>query len=263
MIAAMLQTKLLKRLVSLDIDGTVLSGDAAREARFRHWAATRSPDIALAYASGRSIQNIRAEISSGRLPRANFLIGHLGTLIEGADGPADELMERLFSLVRPSWDAKKALAAGRGPGVEPQEEEHNNAYKASFYWDGKPESLSSFYGRMKAALPAVSWRSMEVDAYYIDVMPHCIGKAGATLVVAASLGIDPENIVISGDSENDQDLFMEKGFKKIIPSNAAELLKRIAPEAFRSPYPDADGVLDGLRAFGFVTPSPGRQSPDY
>jgi sucrose-phosphate synthase len=252
MIAAMPATSPFKRLVSLDIDGTVLSGDGAREAGFRHWAATRSQDIALAYASGRSIQSIRAEIASGRLPRADFLIAHLGTLIEGADGPAEALMAGLFSRVHPSWDAKKVLAAGPGKGVEAQEEEHNNAYKASFYWDGAADSLESFYRRMKAALPEASWRSMEVDACYIDVMPHCVGKAGSTLAVAAFLGIDPKNIVISGDSENDQDLFKEPGFMKILPSNAADLLRRIAPHAFRSPFPDADGVLDGLRAFGFA-----------
>jgi hydroxymethylpyrimidine pyrophosphatase-like HAD family hydrolase len=252
MMAAMRRKPAFDRLVSLDIDGTVLSGDAAREARFREWAARRSPDIALAYASGRSVQSMRAEIASARLPRADFLIGHLGTIIESADGSADDVMEGLFSLVHPSWSAQKVLAAGIGPGVEAQEEAHNNAYKASFYWDGAADSLESFYGRIRTALPAASWRSMVVDGYYIDVMPHCIGKAGSTLAVAASLGIKPENIVISGDSENDQDMFMEPSFKKIIPANACDLLVRIAPGAFRSPYPDADGVLDGLRAFGFA-----------
>jgi hydroxymethylpyrimidine pyrophosphatase-like HAD family hydrolase len=238
-------------LLSFDLDGTIL-GDPEREGMFRSWALGRPKAIALAYASGRSMPNMRSEIASGRLPEADFIIAHLGTAIERADGPAQDLMDELFSGVLPEWDAEAVMAAGPGRGVRIQEAERCNEYKASFYWDGERDSLDAFYARIGAVLPAACWRAMEVEGFYLDVMPRCVGKAGATLVVARSIGLGPESVVVAGDSENDQDLFLEPGFRKIIPANAVELLRSIAPEAYRSPYPDAAGVLDGLAAFGII-----------
>lgn len=238
-------------LLSFDLDGTIL-GDPERETMFRSWALGRPGSIALAYASGRSLPNMRAEIASGRLPEADFIIAHLGTVIERAGGPALDLMDELFSGVRPEWDASAAMAAGPGPGIRAQEPERCNEYKASFYWDGERASLDAFYARIGAALPSGCWRAMEVDGFYLDVMPRCVGKAGATLVVARSIGLGPESVIVAGDSGNDQDLFLEPGFRKIIPANAVELLRSIAPDAYRSPYPDAAGVLDGLAAFGVI-----------
>jgi HAD superfamily hydrolase (TIGR01484 family) len=239
-------------LLSFDLDGTIL-GDPERETLFRSWALGRRGDIALAYASGRSAENMRAEISSGRLPRPDFLIGHLGTQIERARGPAHDLMAQVLAEVMPGWNWGAAMAAGTGPGVAAQEADKLNEFKASFYWDGRAESLKAFYGRISKALAPGCWRAMEVEGMYIDLLPHCVGKAGATQAVARSLGLDSGAVIVAGDSENDQDLFREPGFRKILPSNAAALLSRLAPEAYRSPYPDAAGVLDGLRAFGLMS----------
>lgn len=238
-------------LLSFDLDGTIL-GDPDREVLFRSWALSRPKGIALAYASGRAMENMRDEIASGRLARPDFLIGHLGTEISRGEGPAEDLMAELFSGVKPGWDAEAALAAGPGPGIAAQEAERCNAHKASFYWDGRPESLEGFYRRIGAALPAGCWRAMEVEGLYIDLLPHCVGKAGATLAAARSIGLGPAGVIVAGDSENDQDLFMEPGFRKILPSNAVGLLARLAPDAYRSPHPDAAGVLDGLRRFGVI-----------
>lgn len=238
-------------LLSFDLDGTIL-GDADREVLFRSWALSRPKRIALAYASGRSVPNMREEIGSGRLPRPDFIIGHLGTVIERWEGPAEDLMDGLFASVLPGWDARAVLRAGPGPGIETQELERCNLHKASFYWDGGADSLAGFYARVGKALPEGCWRSMEVEGMYLDVLPHCVGKAGATLTVARSLGLRAEDVVVAGDSENDQDLFREPGFRKILPANASAMLAGIAPEAYRSPYPDAAGVLDGLRRFGLA-----------
>jgi|GEM_PF-2415553 hydroxymethylpyrimidine pyrophosphatase-like HAD family hydrolase len=246
-------------LICLDIDGTVLSGSPEREARFRAWAARRGRGIALAYASGRSIPNIRAEIIRGRLPAADFLAGQLGTVIETADGEDPGLSGALIAGVHPSWSLARAMDAGIGQGMEAQEAEHLNAYKASFYWDGRAQSLRAFEERISGCFPEGSYRIIAVDGMYVDLMPHCLGKAAAAKAIAASLGLGMERILVAGDSENDQDMYMEGGFKKILPANAANLLRRIAPDAYQSPYPDADGVLDGLGHFGIAGGfSPGR-----
>ncbi len=239
-------------LVYLDLDGTVLSGDAAREARFREWASRRARSVALAYSSGRSVQNIRSEIRSGRLPVPDFIVAQLGTAIELPDGDAPGFAQALFGGVHASWSLAEAMRAGIGPGVEPQEAEHLNPYKASFYWDGIPASLAAFEDRVGMRFPSGSFRIMAVDGRYIDLMPHCVGKAAAAKAIARAIGVPPDSIVAAGDSENDQDLFLEPAFKRILPANAAAFLRVLAPGAYESPYPDADGVLDGLARLGLA-----------
>jgi hypothetical protein len=50
----------------------------------------------------------------------------------------------------------------------------------------------------------------------------------------------------------------ETGFKGILPANALNELKSAAhrPWHYRSPFPAARGVLDGLCHFGFLEPDP-------
>jgi sucrose-phosphate synthase len=70
------------------------------------------------------------------------------------------------------------------------------------------------------------------------------------------LGLDPERVVVAGDSGNDSEMF-DTGFKGIVPVNALDELKAAAcrPWHYHSPLPVARGVLDGLRHFGFVEQS--------
>ncbi len=238
-------------LLSFDIDGTLL-GQPEHEARFKDWAEARPKAIALAYASGRGIASMRSEVASGRLPQPDLFIGHLGTVIEWPEGPALDLMSALFGNVHPAWNAARVYELGQGEGLRLQEPEHNNAYKASFYWSGDHQHLLAFHRRLESGLGREVWRSMAVQGMYIDIMPHNVGKAGATLVAAQALGLKPEDVIVAGDSENDQDLFIEPGFRCILPSNACDLLRRLAPDAYQSQHAEAAGVLEGLKHFGIL-----------
>lgn len=244
--------KALSGLVCVDLDGTVLSGDPAREASFRQWASRRPKSLILAYNSGRSVESMRAEIGIGRLPIADYLIAHLGTRVETMEGPAEEIESRLFNAVDPAWNQAALMANGPGPGVMAQETERLNQYKASFYWDGDPNTLRSFYARIEAIMPKAVWRSMEVEGQYLDIMPMGVGKGAATMALASHLGLAAGHIIVSGDSENDQDLLCLQGVRKILPSNAVGLLRQLAPDAYQSPFPDAAGLLDGLRLLGMA-----------
>jgi hydroxymethylpyrimidine pyrophosphatase-like HAD family hydrolase len=87
----------------------------------------------------------------------------------------------------------------------------------------------------------------------IDVLPFPLGKGKVVQFLQEDLGLDPARVVVAGDAGNDKQMF-ETGYKGILLVNARAELKTTAcaPWHYHSQLPAARGVLDGLRAFGFI-----------
>ena len=88
---------------------------------------------------------------------------------------------------------------------------------------------------------------------YIDVLPHPLGKGYAAQFLQKELNLEPERVMVAGDTGNDQEMFTT-GFKGVVPVNALDELKNLATEPwhYHSSYPAGQGVIDGLRYFGFI-----------
>jgi hydroxymethylpyrimidine pyrophosphatase-like HAD family hydrolase len=68
------------------------------------------------------------------------------------------------------------------------------------------------------------------------------------MAVARTLRVEPEDVLVFGDTGNDVDLFAQ-GFRGTVVGNALPELAdaRAARDAYRSPLRHAAGVLDGVR----------------
>jgi hypothetical protein len=231
-----------RRILVTDLDGTLLGDDRALE-RFADWYATRRDGCRLVYATGRSHESLDGLIVETRLPDPDAMIVSVGTELYDSDGnPWPGWSERFAA-----WDADRARRAlATIHWLDPQPAAAQTRMKASYNARGlRPADL----GFLREALRAAGIEATFVysSSLYLDVLPPGSGKGEGALVVARAWGSPAADVLVFGDSGNDLQLF-QRGFLGTIVANALpELTAGVGPETYRSPYPFADGVLDGIR----------------
>ncbi len=237
-------------MLATDIDGTLL-GDPDGELLLKDFLRAYSGSCTLAVISGRSLSSVQALIDENRLPRPAYIGSSVGTELCDCNDPANLLGQRYAARVVSTWDLEKIYTIGEGKGIRRQMfAESLPRFQAGFDWDGQPSTLDAFRVRL-AAEPGCY--ILPSSGRYIDVFPHQVGKGKVVQFLQQALGLDPERIVVAGDTGNDSGLF-ETHFKGIVPVNVLDELKGVAcqPWHYHSSYPAARGVLDGLCHFGFV-----------
>lgn len=237
-------------LLAADIDGTML-GDELGEAWLKAFRRESAGGFLLAYVTGNDFWSVMRMVDKGRLPYPNFICSDVGTEIHDLSDPQNVIGEKYTAQVRPGWNPETIYALGEGDGIRRQAApDGQGRFEACFDWDGQPHTLEAFFHRV-ADLEFC--HILPSHGEYIDVLPDVLGKGQAVAFLQKELGLDPERVVVAGDSGNDREMF-ETRFKGILPANALDELKAIAnqPWHYHSPLPAGRGVLEGLHHFGFV-----------
>ena len=157
----------------------------------------------------------------------------------------------MLARYRTAWNLEALYTQGEGPGIRKQDfPEGQPPHQAGFFWDGKDDTLAAFHQRMTAL---DQYHIQASSGLYIDVLPHPLGKGYAAQFLQQELNLDPERVMVAGDTGNDQEMFTT-GLKGIVPVNALDELKVLASESwhYHSAFPAGQAVIDGLRHFGFI-----------
>lgn len=239
------------RLLSSDLDGT-LAGDRAASARFRTaWQALpRAERPLLVYNSGRLVEDVLEFTAGEGLPTANYVIGGVGTLLH--DVSTAEPFAAFRARLAEGWslDRVDALLDGH-PRTARQPERYQHDYKSSWYLHGASEAeLAEIEANLAAyGIDATLIYSSERD---LDILPRAADKGRALAFLCEHLGLSLDEVVVAGDSGNDSAMFTLPKVRGILVGNALPELIAAAPgdRSYRASGRCADGVLEGLRAFG-------------
>jgi sucrose-6F-phosphate phosphohydrolase len=245
-------------LLAADVDGTLL-GDEQGMGLLKSLVETHRRSFRLAYVTGRYLHSVRQLVEEGHLPAPDYVCSNVGTDIFSWNDPENTIGRKYAARISPDWSLDKIYARGVGPGVWLQDfGEDQPPFQAGFFWDGLPESLEAFRRRLANH---GGLRILPSYGEFIDILPLGFGKGEAVIFLQQELGLDPQRVVVAGDSGNDAEMFLT-GFQGILPANALEELKAVAsqPWHYQSPYAAARGVLDGLLHFGFLKPAGGSSS---
>lgn len=239
-------------VMSSDLDGTIL-GCPNAEARFREsWRklSARQPAL-LIYNTGRTCRDVLELIQIGRLGVCDCVIGALGTealLISRTSGEISPLPMDLPEVPR----LLVSELAARANAVL-QEAQHQSASKASFYSENLSlpvqEELRSW---VRTAYPG--FKIIYSERRFLDCVPQRAGKGGGLQSVLSLSGIESFELLVAGNSLNDEEMFSLPGVKGIvIKSGGDEFFESFKgrSEVFIARRPFADGVNEGLRFWGF------------
>jgi sucrose-6F-phosphate phosphohydrolase len=229
-------------LLVCDLDGTLL-GDGRALEQFAAWYSRARVDTRLVYASGRFVKSVRKSINTSPLPEPDGIIGGVGTEIY------DVAAARRMPMWPPSifeWNPYKVReVCASHADLIPQPEELLSYHKVSFYGF---DLSQAFIDNLKRQLAVAGQRVTIVYSSNrdLDILPADADKGAATAHVANRWRIDPQRVLVAGDSGNDLAMF-QAGFRGIVVGNASPELRSLeAPNVYKSTAEFAAGVLEGL-----------------
>lgn len=251
--AARMPKPLVIRLLCTDLDGTLLGNPEATQRFMQAWeelAPERRP--LLVFNTGRTVADTLGLVASRRLPKADYIIGGVGTeLHDVAAGRADPAFPAQFG---EGWDLDKVEAIMRSvPGVERQPPEFLHPYKSSWHLHHagreKIESIRQLF-RDAGLEVAVIYSSLRD----LDVLPARADKGNALRWLCGRLQVPLEQVLVAGDTANDSAMFLLPGVNGIVVENAQpELFEAVVELPVHvSRLIMADGVLEGLKHFGVL-----------
>ncbi|MGQ2949503.1 MAG: HAD family hydrolase [Agrobacterium sp.] len=240
------------RLFSTDLDGTVVgNNDATR--RFRDfWQSL--PDEqrpVLVFNSGRLVDDQLALLEEVPLPRPDYIIGGVGTMLHAKE--RGELESAYRHSLGTGFDPRRiADVMGRLPDVTMQAEQYQHGLKSSWFLHGADEkALADIEAALLAA--KIDARIVYSSGRDLDILPKAADKGAALAWLCGQLHIGLDESVVAGDTGNDRAMFELNDVRGVIVGNALPELVSMANSNGRfylSGATEADGVIEGLRHWG-------------
>ncbi|MEX0937175.1 MAG: HAD-IIB family hydrolase [Pirellulales bacterium] len=230
-------------LLVSDVDDTLLGDDAALE-RFAEWYDENASRVKLVYASGRFVDSLLDSLRATNLPPPEAFVGGVGTEI--IQHPTGDMFCGWLDRLEDDWDPEKVRQImAREPGAEYQPIELQSHYKVSYFLhSASREQLDEISQKLaNGGIRADLIYSSDRD---LDVVPANVNKGTAAAFLAKRWEYSPDNVIVSGNSANDADLF-KQGFLGVVVANAHDELKTLAgPRVYVAGQPRAAGVLEGV-----------------
>lgn len=234
-----------------DLDGTLLGGSDPWRRRVYSWLRDQRSRVLHVFCTGRDLASVERLLLEERdlgLGSPHLVIGDVGCTVACGESlqPLHQVVEPIEARWRGLPERLLPLLAGI-PGIAPQPEsaQRRLAYRID------PAALDA---ALLAAIEAHGVDCLVSDNRYLDVLPAGVNKGSTLLSVLAWLELDHGRVVTAGDSLNDLAMF-ETGLKGVMVGNAeAALVAQLPrlPATFRARAHGCEGIVEGLRHFGFA-----------
>jgi sucrose-6F-phosphate phosphohydrolase len=229
-----------------DVDDTLLGDDTSLQELM--FALGMAGYVTVAYNSSRPCASLRRSMAANpQLKQPDYLIGALGTEIEaGASGTA---LTQYTEFLGTQWQRSVVMTLAEKYDLTPHPAEYQTPLKASFDVSDF-ETATRFQQSLLTTV--ISAKVIFSGGKNLDVIPARAGKGGVIDYLRRSLKIDPERVVVAGDSGNDIEMFTAP-YRGIVVGNADNDLRRLQEAHIYLARRDyAAGVLEGLRYWGVV-----------
>ncbi|MCH4552423.1 HAD-IIB family hydrolase [Aestuariibaculum lutulentum] len=235
------------KLLSFDIDNTLIEFHTLKSNFKTIWKKYKPEGIILTYNTGRLIDDVLRLIKKGVLPKPDYIIGGVGTLIY--DCNKDCIVKEFNDVLDEGWDlesVEKLVQSIEHP-ISEQPAKFQHSYKRSYFFhDANDELIESIEADFAKA-------NMLVNIVYsgnkfLDVLPKWANKGNALQWLLTKLNLTADNVLVAGDSGNDSAMFNMKGIRGIVVANAHEELYKFTKyrQVYHSEGDHGNGVIEGL-----------------
>jgi len=240
----------LEFLVITDIDNTLMGDDAALQTLLT-LLETHYDRIGFGVATGRSITSTQALFERKGLALPEILITSVGSEIYyRSDAFTDKGWQRHISKW---WDREKIENLLTSLDfLELQEPEHQFPFKLSYYMSPKNNRIA----KINAILNHNKCHCTVIYSHdkYLDILPHRASKGKAVRYLSYKWDIPLQNIIVCGDSGNDQEMLVGSAMGVVVGNYAQELeTLKGKRRIYFSPENYAAGIIDGLHHYGLIS----------
>ena len=238
------------RAVITDIDNTLL-GDAAGLKVFLAWLKRHRGEIAFGIATGRRLDSAQTVLARNGVPAPDVWVTSVGTEIHyGADATPDRGWE---THINHRWESKRLRELLlEQPGLELQPEIDQRRHKVSFFVDpAEFDGVSAIQQLLHQA--DLHARVVYSNERFLDLLPERASKGHAVRYLADKWGIPLEQLLVAGDSGNDEDLLRGRMLGVVVGNHQPELEKlRGFERIYFAEAAHARGIVEAVEYFDLL-----------
>jgi len=238
------------RLIIADIDNT-LTGDDDAMHDFFNLITEAEENIGFGIATGRRYEEVLQLLDDYNMPHPEVLITSVGTEIYyGKHYTLDKSWQKHIDY---RWEPERIMEVLGGiEGFYIQEEDEQSAYKISFEVDF---SVAPSVPEIKKIMRKNNIRGKVVSSLgmFLDIIPSRSGSGLSIRHMAYKWGFPLENILIAGDSGNDEEMLAGNTLGVVVGNYSPELEKlRKYPRVYFAEAQHAAGIIEGVRYYNFL-----------
>jgi len=243
-----------------DVDGTLTGDrDALDRLAARLCNSRAQGNLFLILSTGRRLAQVLEGLAEEGLPDPDAVVCQVGTEIYPSplsedSRPMPAWRERLLA----EYSREEALSFLEGiEGLALQPEVFNTELKTSCFLDECPDPEGAAAEIRRRVLPhADRYQVVWSSGRDLDILPASSGKGKAIRFLVELRDLDPQRVVVAGDTGNDAAMFHEFD-KGIAVANAKpellQLMRTLGEErAYLARKPYAAGVEEGLMHYGVL-----------
>lgn len=239
-------------MLVLDIDNVLIGNDKATK-KLIDWLKYHQKETIFAVATGRSLESALDILAQHRIPTPELIISSVGSEIHY--GPKITKDLGWSTHIRLSWrrdSILEALKPVKGLTLQPQE--HQREFKLSYNLSRKnPPSLDE----ITLALSNARLRTNLIYSHgkFLDVLPVRASKGRAIRYLSYKWGIPLEEMLVAGDSGNDEEMLEGRTLGVVVGNYSPELEHlRGHHQIYFAQSDHAFGILEGIEHYNFCGP---------
>jgi len=238
------------RLIISDLDNT-LEGDDDALRDFVDMLHDAGRHVGFGIATGRRLDDVLAWIEERNLPRPDVLAAAVGTeLYYGKDLLPDAGWKRQISAFWKPDDVRVVL--DKVAGLTLQGEHEQTEFKVSYQVDS---AVAPPIQRIRRILREAGLRVKVIFSLgmFLDILPIRGGSDLSLRHLAYRWGFSPEQLLVAGDSGNDEGMLKGRTLGVVVGNYGKELEKlRKLPRIYFAKGHHARGILEGVEYYNFL-----------
>ncbi len=238
------------RILITDIDNTLI-GDRQAFENYLNYINEKSGDFLFGLASGRTLESMQKAIQEWGIPHPDIMICSVGTEIYyNPDLVQDQDWRHHIDY---KWQPEKILRLIENlEGIEKQPDENQREFKLSFYYD--PERAPTGQELLTILRKNdIAARLIESHSGLLDILPIRASKGDAIRHIYMERDIEPEKILVCGDSGNDEDMLRGNTLGLVVSNYSKELEKlKGEPRIYFANNQYAEGIIEGIEHYNFL-----------
>jgi sucrose-phosphate synthase len=241
----------MKKLIVTDIDNTLL-GDENSLWELRDKVNSGNIKPGFAVATGRTVDSAINVLNENRVAIPDVIISSVGSEIY-YNFKGDLIYSKGWDAhISHQWQRSKIENLLNGLGfLKPQEEHTQRKYKLSYFM----EDNSSYLQELKDMLAKHRLKANVIFSHgqFLDILPYRASKGKAIRYLAYRWNIRYENILVAGDSGNDEEMLKGELLGVVVANYSGELEKlKDSKRVYFAKRRFAGGIVDGLNHYDFL-----------
>ncbi len=233
-----------------DIDNTLIGEDNSGLDELIGILNDNHEKIGFGIATGRSVDSAIEYLEEYSLPQPDIAITSVGSEVYYENGT---LYDRGWDAhLSHKWNRDKIREVLDGVDfLEYQEEETQKKYKISYYMEPGKDRIEQVHEVL--IKNGLRYNLIYSHDQFLDILPFRASKGKAIRYFSYKWEIPLENIMVCGDSGNDEEMLRGEPLAVVVENHSHELdeLKGLGRIYF-SEKPSAAGIIDGMKHYGFL-----------